>query len=179
MPTATLAEDCIDAFPDLFLGAHQKGMACKLGFRPEGEEDESLPQDLLSVMAETGVDFTLSFRRLADLANGDAGDEGVGAIFEFPQAFDSWLERWRARLEKEPTTPAGRQESMYAANPAFIPRNHLVEEAIEVATTDSDFEPFHALVERLAKPFEYDPSQSRLALPPRPEQVVRQTFCGT
>ena len=175
----TLARDSLDTFPDLFLDAHEQGIACKLGFRPEGEEDESLLQDLLSVMAETGVDFTLSFRRLADLANGDAGDEGVRAIFEFPEAFNSWLERWRVRLEKEPTTPAGRQESMYAANPAFIPRNHLVEEAIEAATTDSDFERFHALVERLAKPFEYDPSQSRLALPPRPDQVVQQTFCGT
>ncbi len=169
----TLAQDSVDAFPDKFLDAHQQGIACKLGFRPEGEEDESLLQDLVSVMAETSVDFTLSFRRLADLANGNTGDEGVGAIFEFPQAFNSWLERWRARLKEEPTTPADRQESMYAANPAFVPRNHLVEEAIEAATSDSDFKPFHALVERLTKPFEYDPSQSRLALPPRPEQVVR------
>ncbi len=87
----TLAQDSVDAFPDKFLDAHRQGIACKLGFRPEGEEDESLLQDLVSVMAETSVDFTLSFRRLADLANGNTGDEGVGAIFEFPQAFNCLL----------------------------------------------------------------------------------------
>jgi uncharacterized protein YdiU (UPF0061 family) len=175
----TLAHDSLEPFADLFLAANLEVMGRKLGFRPQGEEDESLLSDLQSLMAETGADFTLTFRRLADLADVDAGHEGVAAIFELPPAFDPWLQRWRARLQEEPTTPAERQESMYATNPAFIARNHLVEEAIDAATLHGDFDPFHALVERLARPFDYDPNQSRLALPPRPEQVVLQTFCGT
>ena len=68
---------------------------------------------------------------------------------------------------------------MYRANPAFIPRNHLVEAAIVAATENQDFAPFNRLVDRLANPFDYDPADSELALPPRPEQVVQQTFCGT
>jgi uncharacterized protein YdiU (UPF0061 family) len=175
----TLARDSLDPFADQFLDAHLEVMGRKLGFRPHGEDDEALLGDLLSLMAETAVDFTLTFRRLADLAGVDGRREEVATIFELPTAFDAWLQRWRARLQGEPTTPSERQESMYAINPAFIARNHLVEEAIDAATLRGDFGPFHALVDRLAKPFDYDPRQSRLALPPRPEQVVLQTFCGT
>ena len=71
------------------------------------------------------------------------------------------------------------QAEMYQANPVFIPRNHLVEEAIEAAETQQNFVPFHELVDILAQPFEYQEMLARFATPPRPEQVVRQTFCGT
>jgi uncharacterized protein YdiU (UPF0061 family) len=67
---------------------------------------------------------------------------------------------------------------MLAVNPAFIPRNHLVEEAIQAAMTD-DFSLFHQLVDVLAKPYDYDEKFSRYALPPRPDQIVTKTFCGT
>ena len=68
---------------------------------------------------------------------------------------------------------------MRTANPAFIPRNHLVEEAISAAVNNGDFLPFEALLEALARPYEDQPNFGRYAEPPRPEQVVRQTFCGT
>ena len=68
---------------------------------------------------------------------------------------------------------------MYAVNPVYIPRNHLVEEAIDAAVNQQDFEPFHTLVDVLAQPFEFNDTRARFATPPRPEQVVRQTFCGT
>jgi uncharacterized protein YdiU (UPF0061 family) len=68
---------------------------------------------------------------------------------------------------------------MYRANPAYIPRNHLVERAIRAAEDEGDFAPFHALVEHLENPYDYDPDYADYAIPPRPEQVVRQTFCGT
>ena len=68
---------------------------------------------------------------------------------------------------------------MLGANPVFIPRNHLVEAAIRAAEDEGDFGPFHQLVERLENPGEFDPQDAESALPPRPEQVVRQTFCGT
>ena len=67
---------------------------------------------------------------------------------------------------------------MLLINPALIPRNHQVEAAIEQAY-GGDFSHFHALTERLKKPFDYTPEDRELALPPRPEQVVQQTFCGT
>ncbi|MEP5765992.1 MAG: protein adenylyltransferase SelO [Halieaceae bacterium] len=174
-----LAQNTIDQFPDLFLEAHDQGMGRKLGLTLEGDEDAALVQDLLSLMAETGADFTLTFRRLADLVDPDTSDNTVADIYELPALFAPWLERWQQRLTLEPGNAAERQEAMYRANPAYIPRNHLVEEAISATVTDADFAPFNALVDRLQNPFAYDPDQSRLALPPQPEQLVRQTFCGT
>jgi uncharacterized protein YdiU (UPF0061 family) len=174
-----LAQSTIDRFPDLFLDSHRDGMGRKLGLTLDGEDDETLVQDLLSVMGETGTDFTLCYRRLADLADPDSAAQTVADIYELPEAFESWLQRWRARCTRESGSAAERQVSMYRANPVYIPRNHLVEEAIRAAVDDGDFQPFHNLVERLADPFNFDPVDARYALPPRPEQVVRQTFCGT
>ena len=68
---------------------------------------------------------------------------------------------------------------MRAANPAFIPRNHLVEEAIVAAVKDGNVSPFESLLSVISAPYEDQPTFGRYADPPRPDQVVRQTFCGT
>jgi uncharacterized protein YdiU (UPF0061 family) len=175
-----LAQKAIDAFPDQFLQAHTRGMARKLGLEQITEEDTLLVEDLFEVMAEHSLDFTLTFRRLADLAdetNMDAG--GMGDLFEIPDAMLPWLARWQARVAKDSLAASDRQTAMYSANPVFIPRNHLVEEAIAAATRNDDFAPFHQLVDVLTHPHQYRPELARYATPPQPQEVVRQTFCGT
>jgi uncharacterized protein YdiU (UPF0061 family) len=175
-----LAQVAVDAFPEQFLEAHSSGMARKLGLGAIGEADSTLAEDFLQLMADKKCDFTLAFRRLADHAGENASGEGsVGELFEFPDAFLPWLARWRKRLAEEPTSPAQRQASMYAANPVFIPRNHLVEETLQAATEQGDYEPFNTLVDVLTQPFSFNRELIRFATPPRPEQEVRQTFCGT
>jgi uncharacterized protein YdiU (UPF0061 family) len=175
-----MAQTAIDTFPDLFLDAHQQGMGKKLGLRLEGEEDESLVQDLLSLMADTESDFTLTFRTLAELANPKALEgDSIAALFSLPDSFAPWLERWQARMQSNTTDLSSRQLAMLEANPVFIPRNHLVEEAIEAATSAQDFSPFNQLVDILKTPSVYDSKLATYATPPRPEQEVRQTFCGT
>ena len=72
-----------------------------------------------------------------------------------------------------------RRAAMRAANPAFIPRNHLVEEAISAAVNDGYFPPFESLLTVLSMPYEDQPAFGRYVDPPRPDQVVHQTFCGT
>ena len=103
----------------------------------------------------------------------------VADLFEFPDALQPWLERWRARLAQDSLSAAERQALMYRANPVFIPRNHLVEAAIAAATNRDDLSVFHQLVDVLAQPHQYRPELALYATPPRPEQVVQQTFCGT
>jgi len=76
-------------------------------------------------------------------------------------------------------SPVERQALMYRANPVFIPRNHLVEGAIAAATNRDDLSVFHQLVDVLGNPHEYRAELALYATPPRPEQVVAQTFCGT
>jgi len=170
----------LDAFPGLYQAAFMNVMLKKLGLKEKTDGDAGLIRDLLELMQTEKTDFTLTFRRLSDLAGEEAaGAGGVGDLLKFPASFDPWLAQWRRRLAEEPWPAAARQKAMYAANPVYIPRNHLVEEAIDAAQKYWDFEPFNRLVDVLANPFDYDPENAVYATPPRPEQVVTQTFCGT
>jgi uncharacterized protein YdiU (UPF0061 family) len=123
----------------------------------------------------------LTFRGLCEAVASPDGDDGVRNLFTDPTAYDVWAEAWRRRLAEDgAVTAQERMSVMRAANPAVIPRNHLVEEAIAAAVSSSDFGPFEALIAMLARPFEDVPANlARYTVPPRPDQVVRQTFCGT
>ncbi len=175
-----MGQAAIDAFQNLYLTAYQNGMRKKLGITQIGDDDAVFMQDLLTLMQEEKADYTLTFRRLSDLADPQQAAVGdVGSVFKLPETFTAWLDRWRKRLSGESPDASGRQKSMYAVNPAYIARNHLVAEAIDAAVIQQDFEPFHTLVDVLAQPFEFNEAKARYATPPRPEQVVKQTFCGT
>ena len=100
----------------------------------------------------------------------------VSEFAGFPSSFDEWFKEWRARIEKEKNKEI--QTEMLAKNPAIIPRNHMVEEAIREAT-DGNFNLFRELVTETANPFDLNAVNIDLAKKPRPDQTVRQTFCGT
>ncbi len=172
-----LAQDAVDTFPTLFEAAHLQGLADKLGLAEVGAEDKPLVDELFELMAAANSDFTLTFRRLYDHAN--EPEHQVGEWFELPDSLLPWLARWRKRLAADFLTAQTREQRMRQANPALIPRNHKVEEAIRAAEDEGDFSPFHGLLEQLASPFDIDASSSAYLLPPRPEEEVRRTFCGT
>jgi uncharacterized protein YdiU (UPF0061 family) len=128
-------------------------------------------------MASEKLDFTLCFRRLYDLACNP--DQQVAELFEFPDALVPWLSRWRQRLDTDQLADNTRAERMAMANPAFIARNHLVEEAIRAGEDEGDFGPFFKLIERLSGPGQYNAAARHYASPPLAGQEVAQTFCGT
>ena len=174
------AQEAIDAFPDQFRAAHERGLQQKLGLDPRAQPDLELTEELFVILAREAADFTLSFRHLTDLARpADEPGDTVANVYTPAPGLQPWLRRWQTARERDPGDPRERYRTMRRANPAFIPRNHLVEAAIEAAQDRGDFEPFHRLVDRLAQPFDYAPDDRDYALPPRPEQVVHQTFCGT
>jgi protein adenylyltransferase len=170
------AQDILGAFPEKFTAAYQAGLRNKIGLFTARDGDEALVQDLLDAMATGKADFTLTFRRLSDAAAGDASE--VRAQFAEPAAFDEWIARWQKRIADEPQLPAERQAAMRAVNPAFIPRNHRIE-AVIVAATNDDTAPFEELLKVLAKPYDDQPEFAAYAAPPKPEERVCQTFCGT
>ncbi|MEJ2227796.1 MAG: YdiU family protein [Alphaproteobacteria bacterium] len=170
-----LAESALSAFSVRFEAAYADGMRRKLGLSRSEAGDMELARDLLARMADSGADFTLIFRRLS----GADGCTSARELFTDLQAFDEWAERWRARLAAENVAPHERQAMMRRANPAYIPRNHLVEEAIAAAEERGDFGPFNTLMTVLAAPFDDQPGFARYAQPPRPDEIVHQTFCGT
>ena len=104
---------------------------------------------------------------------GPEGDAGVRALFTNAGAHDGWAAGWRRRLDEEPGEPAARRAAMRTANPAVIPRNHLVEAALSAAVEREDFSPFEELHDILR------PGLERYSMPPKPEERVLQTFCGT
>ena len=134
-----------------------------------------------TVLAQNKADFTLTFRRLCQAAADPKADAAVGELFSNPAAYDAWAGTWRSRLaEHGAVSVQERVAVMRTANPAVIPRNHLVEDAISAAVTKGDFAPFEDLIAVLANPYEdVLVTRARYAEPPRPDQVVRETFCGT
>lgn len=175
-------QESIGRFQSLFEDARLQGLRKKVGFSDNLPEDETLIQDLFKLMAELKADFTLTFRRLSELAGTDeagAAPASISDIFEIPDAMKPWLRQWRKRIETDPQSTLQRQQSMLSINPAYIPRNHMIEDAIDAVTYDDNLAPFHKLVDVLAKPYEYNPAHARHATPPKPEEVVKQTFCGT
>jgi len=167
------------AFGGLFEAAYTRELRAKLGLMEARDGDLELAHDLLDRMTKGEADFTLTFRDLADAAVDPAADAKVAARFNDPSVFTEWASRWQARLALDGGEPEVRRQAMRRANPAFIPRNHLVEEAIAAAVRRQDFQPFEDLVAVLACPFDDQPGRERYTLPPKPEEVVRQTFCGT
>jgi uncharacterized protein YdiU (UPF0061 family) len=174
-----IAQEAINSYPAKFEAAFIAGYRKKLGLFSAEDGDAVLVKQLMDVMAANKADFTLTFRGLSEAAGDPAADAKVRALFEDPAAFDGWAAEWRQRLAREGGDPAERVVAMKAVNPAFIPRNHLVEEALSAAVNSGDLAPFEKLIGVLARPFEDQPDVPAYALPPRPEQVVRATFCGT
>ena len=173
------AEKVLAGFGPAFESAYFSGLLRKIGISAEQEGDRALAQDLLKRMAENGADFTLTFRRLCDAAAEPQGDSPVRELFADGAAYDAWAGVWRARLHNETTGAQAIAAAMRAVNPAFIPRNHLVEEALNAAIERDDFAPFEQLLEVLSRPFDDNLAFARYALPPQPEQRVLRTFCGT
>ncbi|HVF87572.1 MAG TPA: YdiU family protein [Pyrinomonadaceae bacterium] len=173
------AEQALDAYGPIFERAYQGGLRRKLGLLTEREGDAELGRELLRAMGTNRADFTLTFRRLSDAASVREDCAGVRGLFANPSAYDEWAQRWRQRLEQEPTDAATRRAAMLAVNPAFIPRNHRVEAVIRAATDEGDFAPFHELVTVLSNPFEAQPAFAPYADPPTDDERVLRTFCGT
>ena len=173
------ATERLERFPALFGAAYARVMRAKLGLLREDPDDPRLAADLLARMAAGGVDYTVFFRGLCGAAADDADDAGVAALFSDPGAFHEWAAAWRQRLATEATTPAERATAMRRANPALIPRNHRVEEAIEAAVYRDDFGPFETLARAVERPFDDVPEFAHLREPPTPDERVVATFCGT
>jgi uncharacterized protein YdiU (UPF0061 family) len=173
------AQAALDRFAEAFNTAYKAGLRGKLGLFLERDGDQALAQDLLDAMAKNQADFTLTFRRLSEAALGPDHDFEVRQLFADPAAYDEWAARWRQRTSEEPQDPAARRAAMRIVNPAFIPRNHLIEAVIEAAVNRDDFAPFEELLTVLSRPYQDQPAFARYAQAPEPHQCVLQTFCGT
>jgi len=171
------ATDVITAFPEQYERHWLAGMRAKLGLFLENEGDADLATGFLTAMQGNTIDWTRAFRALADAA---AGEElRIRELFSNVPAYDSWSELWQQRLSRESVSPLDRAQAMRRVNPAFIPRNHRVEEALSAAVERSDYAPFERLLKILANPYDDQPEFAAFAEPPPSGQGTYRTFCGT
>jgi uncharacterized protein YdiU (UPF0061 family) len=173
------ATEALATFEPFFNDCWLDGMRRKLGLSTPEPADWQLAEDLLKAMHRNQADFTLSFRALCAAALDLQGDGPVRAQFLNALDYDEWAQRWRARLSREAMTLESRAESMQQANPAYIPRNHRVEQVIVAAVERSDFGPFEEFSQVLMAPYVERAAYASYAEAPQPQERVLQTFCGT
>jgi uncharacterized protein YdiU (UPF0061 family) len=174
-----LAESAVAGFAERFQRHWMAVVRAKLGLRSEQEDDAKLADGLFKTMHAGKADYTLTFRRLADAAVPEGSDGEFLALFSDPSAATDWLRQWRERLAAEPAPAEERAAAMRLVNPAFIPRNHKVEEALEAAVEHDDLGPFERLGAVLARPYDDQPAAQAYAGPPEPGGAPYRTFCGT
>lgn len=170
-----LAKDSLEKYVEIHRTELQRRLIAKIGIDSNQPDDWALTERLLSTMAQGEADFTLTFRRLADVLEGD-NNELVLELFENPAAINQWLTDWKAHLETIDRNDA--IERMRRMSPVYIPRNHRVEQAIQAAY-QGDYSLFHRLNEVLQQPFTARAEFAEYEKPPLPGEVVHATFCGT
>ena len=173
------AENVLESFSTRFEANYSVGMRQKLGLSSVEDDDMGIAGEFLNLLAINQVDFTIAFRRLSDAAGDVSSKDELRDFFQDEPCFEAWGARWRERLAREPETLENRRMRMRTVNPAFIPRNHRIEEMIQAAVGANDFAPFHELLLTLAKPFEDQPNFAHYLDSPQPHERVCQTFCGT
>lgn len=172
-----LATEVLAAFPEQHNACWLSIMRKKLGLSANAADDESdrvLADDFLAELQQGRIDFTKAFRTLYELAAGDIEAHDPS----FPLAgFSVWLQRWQSR---QPHRSDKTLAAMCAANPCYIPRNHLLEAALAAATDLGDVSAFERLLWVVQHPFEKRPEDAVYA-DPAPAEVTAcyQTFCGT
>jgi uncharacterized protein YdiU (UPF0061 family) len=168
----TLAQDAISGFTELYHGNWLAGMRAKLGMFNQEKQDEQLIEDLLSMMQKYQADYTNTFSALTFDMLSDA------VLFEAPE-FVKWHGLWQARLSRQQESKASSLQLMQSSNPALIPRNHRVEEALEAAVKDGDYSVMERLLDALSNPYAYSPEQVEYATLPVLSASPYRTFCGT
>ncbi len=173
------ARPIIEPFVVQFEARFLAGTQRKIGLSSGEDGDFELIRRLFALMQDANADFTLTFRRLAQAAESVQAEAPLRELFAAASTdFDAWLRDWRERLTREPGTVAERATQMRRVNPAYIPRNHRVEAALNAAYA-GDFQPLHRLLEILQRPFDDQPAAAGYERPPEPAERVRATFCGT
>lgn len=167
-----LAQDAISNYSKQYHDYWLEGMRAKLGLFNIEKDDESLIEDLLNLMQKYQADYTNTFRALTIQI------EDESKLFKAPE-FIKWKDVWESRRDRQRESKDSSQELMQRSNPAIIPRNHRVEEALEAAVEREDNSVMEKLLNVLSIPYAYTTEQDEYASLPGPACQPYQTFCGT
>ena len=164
------AEQVLSKYSERFGSQYIARFRAKLALPATAPAD--IIHECLELLSAQAIDFTVFFRRLTSVAGG-ADEELVRDLFREKPAFNAWFEKWSNAVD----TPT-QLSVMRAVNPVRIPRNHRVEQVIKSAYA-GEYDPFHRFIDALGSPYIEDIQYAEYETPPRPDEIVRETFCGT
>lgn len=167
-----IAEAAISQFGDIFQEVFLDGMRSKLGLFQAEEKDKELIHELLELMHQHHADFTNTFRALTF-------DDMSSMVLFGTDDFQNWKEKWIARKELENKSQDEVLELMKNSNPAVIPRNHHVEDALHAAVEHADLSEVEKLLQAVTDPYAHSEDQKMYASLPPKDRRPQQTFCGT
>lgn len=166
------AEEALSHFTSIYHFKWLAGMRAKLGIFNEESNDEALIDGILGLMEKHSADYTNTFRALTL-------DEHANTELFKQEDFLEWHEAWQKRLGRQQENKALSLKLMQDNNPAIIPRNHRVEEALEAAVKRGDYTVMERLNAVLARPYAYSHEQEEYTTLPEPTSCHYRTFCGT
>ncbi|MGF7046783.1 uncharacterized protein YdiU (UPF0061 family) [Paenibacillus sp. DS2015] len=167
-----LAQGALEEYATLYYDTWIAGMRAKLGIFNEEIQDDSLIKDLLSIMQEYQADYTNTFLALTF-------NKVEDTVLSGTPEFTGWYTLWQKRLGRQQESKDATHELMRNSNPAIIPRNHRVEEALEAAVKCGDYSVMEQLLEALSNPYAHSPEQAVYATLPVESALPYRTFCGT
>ncbi len=171
-----LVKEVLEQFELIFSKEYVKMMSGKLGIENAGQEDAVLMDDLLKWMQDHEADYTNTFLVLEKGVQ--FHQNGNPTVYNQPD-FKAWHSRWKERIGEDQEKMAKAHSIMQQYNPWVIPRNHIVEEALEKAAAHNDFQPLHQLMEILLNPYQRSEIPGKYQSPPPRGDEGYQTFCGT
>ena len=151
-------------------------MCQKIGLEGDSDKHQSILKDLLKIMIPNQADYTLSFRFLSQTLLGK--DSLFLNQFKEEEKIKEWLSNWKVTVKELNLDSEKMVKKMDSINPIYIPRNHNVDKAIKAAY-EENLDPMNELLEVLKNPFKENKKYSHLAIPPKEEEKILQTFCGT
>ena len=172
------AIDCLELFPNYFEEEWLNNMRKKMGFLKKYKEDVKIISEFLEILKSEKLDFTQSFRKLSELMKKKENKYFQKNIKNISK-FNSWSSKWIERLSKENLKLSEISFEMNKINPVYIPRNHLVEKAIENAVFKNNFVTMNKLLEVIQDPFTEKSYMTKYSLSPKKKEIVPYTFCGT
>jgi uncharacterized protein YdiU (UPF0061 family) len=161
----------LETFPERFTRHWMSGMRSKLGLFTVEPDDTIVVEDLLAWMQRRTADFTNTFRMLSSAASAQA-------LAAADPDFHAWYQRLLARRAREARADGMAEDLLRRHNPAFIPRNHKVEDALEAAATALDMTAFERLLDVVRTPYDHTRDRPEFSTTPEGAPPYR-TFCGT
>ena len=172
-----IAQNEIDKYSEVYHNYFSKEIFKKLGFSCKIEDDNKLKDELFDIMKRDELDFTISFSNLYfELLN---KDNDLSEFTSKSRDFTKWISKWKLRLKKEKKSVNQIAENLKQSNPIIIPRNHLVEEAINFALENDNFSKYFNLLKLVSDPFKYKEKYVNYYKPPDVLDENFKTFCGT